>query len=380
MSKIGILTYHHYYNYGTALQAYALEHYISKKIGCDVEIIDFILADEYVGRRLLFIRAKRMITYLRHFKKYYTLWKGRDAQKNVQECFEKFFREYFNVSERRVMEMNGLQEVCKDYSAIMIGSDQTWNPYVSGWRYFLLDFLEDGIDKICYAPSLGTGKIPAEYKEEYFNALSDFKALSCREQGGAAFLTDFLQRRVESVLDPTLLLTQEDWKALSEERKSEEPYLLTYFLGDNLEYRKVAKKIAKENGLKIIALPMSYHEMCDKKLEKQFVGPKGFITLICNASFICTDSFHGTMFAINFEKQFLSFVKRNDEEIDSDNNRLYDALHMFGLESRMVKNGLVDGTIIDYDIVRKKLSQYRKKSHDYLSNTVSEVLKSGEKR
>lgn len=372
MKKIGILTYYHYDNYGTALQAYALQQYLDGNYECDAEIVDYVSLNEYVGKKLVFQRIKRMGIYIKNFSKYFTLYNNRNCELQKAKAFEQFFEKNLVLSDKCVHSIEEIKKTCEKYDAIMIGSDQTWNSNVSCWKEFLIDYLDsDRIIKLSYAPSLGTGHIDDEYVEIFKNALLDFQALSCRERGGAKYLTELLGKEVEFVLDPTLLLTPADWKKIEEPVNVSEPYMLTYFLGDNKKHREVAKKIAAEKGLKIVALPISYLEIKDKSIEKQYVGPGGFISLVRNASFVCTDSFHGTMFSINFGRDFVSFPKRDDAEHNSDNNRLYDSLDVFGLKDRISMNGAVISSSIDYSAVNAKLAALRRSSHDYLAKSVS---------
>lgn len=374
MGRLGILTYHHYYNYGSALQAYALQKYLSQNFDCDVEIIDYISQNEYVGKKLLFKRIERITSYIKEFPKYFTLSTNRSKQIQKMRMFDQFFEKVLVVSSQRVNTINGIKQLCQQYQGVMIGSDQTWNPHVTCWKAFLLDYFEDNtVIKLSYAPSLGTAKLPAELVEIYKNALSKFQALSCRERGGAAFLSELLNRKVEFALDPTLLLTPEDWEEIASPVDVKEPYLLTYFLGDNKEHRKAVARIAAEKDLKIVALPVSYLEIKNKAIDRQYVGPGGFIFLVKNASFICTDSFHGTMFSINFGKDFVSFPKRNDADINSDNNRLYDVLQVFGLEERLGTGDNIATTPVDYEAVNKKLTELRESSRHYLKNAMDYV-------
>jgi len=354
-----------------------LQKYTSHKLDCDAELIDYTARNEYVGKRLIFTRIKRFGTYLRNASKYYTLYRNQQNQAIKCRAFDAFFEKHLTVSEKKADTLEGVAAVCAQYGALMIGSDQTWNPFVSTKGAFLLDYLDTPAVKLAYAPSLGIGKIPAEHEERYKRALSDFQALSCRERGGAAYLSELVGRPVSFVLDPTLLLTPADWEQIAEPVAIGEPYLLTYFLGDNKAHRREAKRIAAEKNLKIVSLPVSYLEMWDKQAIKKYVGPGGFISLIKNASFICTDSFHGTMFSINFGRDFVSFPKRDDAEANSDNNRLYDALDVFGLQNRLFLKGTAESGAIDYASVHAKLTALRASSHAYLQKAVSCIKPDG---
>ena len=372
MNQIGILTFCRYYNYGTALQAYALQHFVSQNFDCEAELVDYLERNEYVGKKLLLTRIKRFPTYIKNFKKIYIQRKNANNQAVKNRAFDEFFNTSMVLSKEKADTIEGLTDICGKYDAVMVGSDQTWNPFVASKGQFLLDYLDgDKIAKLAYAPSIGIGKIPEEYRERYKKALFQFKALSCRERGGAAFLSDLIGKKVEFVLDPTLLLHPEDWEEIATPVDIKEPYHLTYFLGYNKAHRKAAERIAREKNLKIVALPVSYLEIQNKNIDKQYVGPGGFISLIKNASFVCTDSFHGTMFSINFERDFASFPKRNDADVNSDNNRLYDALSVLGLEDRLWVGGSGNCSSVDYSEVSERLSKLRESSECYLNSAMA---------
>jgi len=372
MKKIGILTFHKYYNYGTALQAYALQRFLDKNYDCETQLIDYIPRNNFLGKKLLLTRIKRIGTYIKAFSKFYTLHTNRNNQAKKVAKFDEFFETAMVFSKQKADSIENLPAVCEQYDAVMVGSDQTWNPFVANNGAFLLDYLDGKkVKKLTYAPSIGISKIPEQWIPRYKNALSDFRALSCRERDGAAFLSELLGREVALVVDPTLLLTPADWEEIATPVDVKEPYLLTYFLGDNKAHRKAVSKIAKERNLKVVALPVSYLEIKNKSTDRQYVGPGGFISLIKNASFVCTDSFHGTMFSINFGKDFMSFPKRDDVTVNSDNNRLYDALKILGLESRLGIGGKITTQAIDYSVVNERIGQLRETSRDYLNKTIS---------
>ncbi len=373
--SIGIITFHKYYNYGTALQAYALQNYISKHYSdCDVELIDYTVKNEFVGKKLILTRIKRLSEYLKNFKKYYVLYRNRPYQIIKKQAFDVFFKESMVVSENGADTVEALPAICDKYDAVMVGSDQTWNPFVSTKGVFLLEWLDGKKKKkLAYAPSIGISNLPDGYRERYKTALSDFKFLSCRERGGAEFLSELLGKNVEFVLDPTLLLKPEDWEEIATPIDIKEPYLLTYFLGDNKSHRKAAERIAKEKNLKIVALPVSHLEINNKNIKKMYGGPGEFVSLIKNAAFVCTDSFHGTMFSINFHKDFMAFPKRKDVEVNSDNNRLYDALKVFGLENRLGIEGVVNTDSVCYEDIDSKLTELREQSTGFLTKVIGIV-------
>ena len=175
-----------------------------------------------------------------------------------------------------------------------------------------------------------------------------------------------------------MLLSAEDWSEYCKDKVSSEPYILVYFLGEKLEHRKIVDEIQKLTNWKVISLPATYLEMENGNYEKVWGGPQEFLSLIKNASLICTDSFHGTMFSINFLKNFFTFCKNNDSEETSENSRLYSALNMFGLSNRIIRNAEkinIEDISIDYDKVVPILKEQRKASNEYLENMLYEITK-----
>ncbi len=378
MKTIGIITYHHYYNYGTMLQAYALQKKI-EKLGYAAELIDFKQNNEVSGLGLLKIRLKRISTYIRYYRKYFVLRKNQRQIQEKNKQFEEFYAANVPVSTEKYSDTLQLKKNPPIYDGYIVGSDQTWNPYVAkNPEAFYLTFVSDSRKKGTYAPSIGVNQLTSEQQEMFRARLADFAFISCREPTGANLLSAVLGRAVERVLDPTLLLGREEWSALSGKSENAPPYILTYFLGDVAFHRLFVDRLAEKTGLPVISIPISYMEMDSKKNEKKWVGPEGFLSLIRDAEYVCTDSFHGTMFSINFGVKFFSFCKRKDKSTGSDNSRLHSALELFGLSDRMVSASNMDRALehrndIDFDRVKHFLDEERKRSTAYLENMLKQI-------
>lgn len=153
---------------------------------------------------------------------------------------------------------------------------------------------------------------------------------------------------------------------------------MVYFLGEKSEHRRAVEKIQKLTNWKIISLPAAYLEMENNDYKKVWGGPKEFLSLIRGAALICTDSFHGTMFSINFQRNFFSFCKSSDSEESSENSRLYSALNIFGLSNRIIHNMdnlTAEDISIDYKNVIPILEEQRRDSIEYLENMLFEMTK-----
>lgn len=378
MKSVGIITYHHDYNYGTMLQAYALQKEVILQ-GYSGELIDFKQNNTPTALQLLGIRIRRLPAYIREHEKYLVLAAAREQFSKRNQLFEKFYNINLKVGKVKYTSSDELKANPPIYDGYVVGSDQTWNPYVSNNpEAFYLSFVSDDHKKGSYAPSLAVSQLTEKQKKMYRDYLQGFSFLSCRELSGAKLLEDILNRTVENVLDPTLLLDRDQWQGISAYSESDVPYILTYFLGEVKEHRFFVHELSKRTGLKVIAIPASYLEIIDSSCEKRWVGPDEFLSLIRNAKYVCTDSFHGTMFSINFGVEFFSFCKTKDAEKTSENSRLYNALDLFGLSTRLVNEENMERILqylpqIDYDIVYEKLNKEREKSVTYLKRMLAEI-------
>ena len=378
MKSVGIITYHHYYNYGTMLQAYALQKKV-ETLGYHAELIDFKQNNNPTRLQLIGIRVRRIPAYIREHKKYSTLAASKVQFTERSLLYEDFYKKHLKVGDVRYSGSEELKANPPKYDGYVVGSDQTWNPYVANNpEAFYLSFVGDARKKGSYAPSLAVSQLTEEQKQMFRDKLHGFPFLSCRELSGAILLEEALGRTVENVLDPTLLLDKEEWQEVSSLDKRDDPYILTYFLGDIKEHRTFVHELAKRTGLKVVAIPVSYLDINDSISEKRWVGPDEFLSLIRYAEYVCTDSFHGTMFSINFGVKFFSFCKTKDAEKSSENSRLYSALEIFGLSSRLVTEEnmatlLQDLPLIDYESVYEKLNKEREKSVIYLTRMLAEI-------
>ena len=187
------------------------------------------------------------------------------------------------------------------------------------------------------------------------------------------------------MLDPTLILDYNEWRALVSEKNSvfpvEKKYIFCYFLGENQSHRDFAENLSKKTGYDIISLPyIRGYNKADEEMngEKLYnINPLQFVSLIANAEYICTDSFHGTVFSIIFEKQFFTLKRYSDQNKVSTNSRITSLLNMAGLSNRLVASNIDIEQIKeisknDYSSVRLKLEEERRHSLDFLELAINE--------
>ena len=255
------------------------------------------------------------------------------------------------------------------------GSDQIWSPIVPYNSYYYLAFTNK--DKIAYAPSIGSWEYPDKNVEIVKPFLERFKALSIREIQGAEILKNKFGLKAQTVLDPTLLLDKKDWELLTLPVKYHKPYILCYLLTYNTEYLEFVRQYAKNVGLKL-KIFITDKRYCQYADEHLFVGPQEFITEIKGASVFFTDSFHGSIFAIHFEKDFYTFKRFKDCAKNDQNSRIINLFDKLGIKERFISgNELKDISLIRplaYNCIKAKLVKERKMSLNYLQTALDKNI------
>ena len=213
---------------------------------------------------------------------------------------------------------------------------------------------------------MGDYSLTEEQKRIYKKYLYSFKFVSCREKVNASMLTSLLGKKVEHVLDPTLLLKEEDWMKIERKYDVPEKYILCYCLGEKKEVRAFAKQLGKAHNIPVFYIPSNYRDLLYGNTLFG-VGPLEFLYLFRHATYICTDSFHGTIFSINFRKNFYSFYKRKGGRQSGDNSRIFQILNEFSLINRLKDDKFEEELDIDYkNIIDDYLEQEREHSFSFL--------------
>ena len=189
-------------------------------------------------------------------------------------------------------------------------------------------------------------------------------------------------KKAELVCDPTLLLTKKEWEEIATPKRIiKDKYILCYFLGKNIEHRKFAERLKKETGYKIVSLNHAdeYVKYSDTyaDITPYDIGPKEWINLIKYAEYVCTDSFHGTVFSLLFNKMFFNFRRHSEKNKNSTNSRIDSLLKVAGVSKERILTGTEDikkvlKYKIDFKIVNKNMNKFRKDSKEWLLNALSE--------
>ena len=395
--KVGTIAFSHTDNYGGVLQAYALQRAIIG-LGYDSEVINYD-PSRMPGRarHILGVIFRRLFKALQLIGSPSVLIKrlnkgilhvpSRHPHKSSGTRGDKFrdFRDkYIKSSIRRWTTLEELMCERPKYDAYITGSDQVWNPYMMRTdgeprfdpAYFLV-FAPEHL-RISYAPSISVPKIPPQQWEAFSKLVSGIRHLSCREHDGAMQIKNASGRVVNHVLDPVFLLEPEDWMRIANNPPNER-YLLCYFLGSSRSNRTLSKRIAERLGLKIRVIssfPDDESHLGAKSVSG--VGPTEFLELIRGAQYICTDSFHGTAFAVIFEKPFSVFDREQDDDgKKSMTSRIHGLLSQLSLSGRFVSRDANAKDIdhsVDYLQARAQLRQRRAESLNYLRTALHSVI------
>ncbi|ANQ15900.1 polysaccharide pyruvyl transferase family protein [Vibrio natriegens] len=296
-STTGILTIHSVYNYGAMLQAYALAKFIENQ-GHKVEIIDYQPYNIYKAYNFYFCDIFKRPRGAASLLKQKLLYKQKFKR------FTSFVDRKIPLSNIKYSDASNLKNT--NYNTIISGSDQIWNPYITGRdKAFLLDFTDD-CQKIAYSSSFGVSSIDEEWSSVVSGNLSKFSSIGVREKSGKDIINNILpEKDVELVLDPVFLLDPSHWRKLANQDLTPNfEYVLVYSLETNNEVVEHAKALAKQHNLKIVTIHPFKNDYQFADVCINDAGPAEFVDLIDKASYIVTNSFHGTAFSILLNKRF----------------------------------------------------------------------------
>ena len=351
--KIGIITQHRVVNYGSMLQAYALQEKLVE-LGCESEIIDY-----YPERFTPIGMLKRIKEKSDKLKKHLSV---RTAARIIIipsyfirfKMFFAFMKSKMNLTEKVYRTEEELNAEQFDYDVYCTGSD--------------LSFAPDSARKISYAASFGKNELSEDEVEETKALLERYDAISLREISGVEILKGLGIDNAVNVLDPTLLLNGGEWRKISSKRFDNEEYIFVYNLNRNKVIDDYAENLSKKTGLKVKYISYQLHEAF--RNGKMYCNPKveDFLSLIDNAKYVVTDSFHATAFSLNFNTEFVIVYPGKY------NTRLQSILEITGLTNRVAKNnndlGIIENKI-DFTVVNQILDSKREESLDWLNKAVN---------
>lgn len=381
MKPIALVTCYFHHNYGSMLQAYATEmimqqmHLPYQTIACKAPI-DYMEENKaiYIVKKLLIGDWKMKLGKMqieREKKKnpvFARNWTIRD------EAFNLFAKESFHLSPY-CKNRAELKAMANNYSAILVGSDQLWRTDSVEHGYYTLEWVPDNIRKIAYSTSIGVKEVPWFQVEKNRRFMNRFDYIALREQSACDLVYKLTGRKVQVVLDPTLLFTGEQWMNIQQiEPLTTDNYIFCYLLGNNPDQRALIKQVQEKTGLKIVALQhLDEYIPSDEGFADEApynVGPREFLNYIRNADYIFTDSFHCSVFSILYKKQFFTFSRFSERAKQSTNTRIDNLLNLTELSQRRINSQSDLHSILDmpcnYKGVDERLDALRQSSMEYL--------------
>ena len=368
--KAGIITFNSAHNYGAVLQVYAMQEYL-KSLGIDVEVINYRIKEIDNVYKLYNVRRKDH-KLIRGIKKTYKFIKVNISERwriKRRENFEYFINNVLNTTKAYYT----LAEIQKDflqYDILIAGSDQIWNVELTkGFKpAYFLEFGNKDARRISYAASLGNDELPEKYIVFYKRYLENFDFISVREESMKELLKDVTDKPITRVIDPTLLLDKDKYDNIKIDTKFKgKDYIYVHFIGKDEKTYEMADKMSRMLKLPIVhnrEKGLFEHELSGEFNER----PEQFISVIENAKYIVTNSFHTTVFALIYEKDFITIphIKRPA--------RMQNLLEIAGLSNHLVEDVRIMPKLetlkIDYKDVKKRLLEERKGSIEFLNNAI----------
>jgi ferredoxin len=387
--RVALATCHDKRNFGSMLQAYATQAYLEAQ-GYDVRTIDKTgLGNAIKPGRMDYYRRNALDMQMYREKAPFV---GKIALQKVDKkfghemderrrAFDKFAETHFHLT-RKTYTFDELRELSLEYDAVVVGSDQLWLPVNIGGGYFTLEWVDPSVRKVSYATSIGLSHLDEFYLGRMRDFLSSYDAISVREDSAAALVEEATGTRPVVACDPTMLLTAEEWRGVADESFDglpKEPYLLCYFMGDNPWQRQCAVRYARAHGLKLVAIAQNDIYIASDgdyaDIYPWSAGPAQWLALFEHASFVCTDSFHGSVFSNIFQVPFVSFRRHAAKSGQSTNSRIDTLLRVLGLPERICESeeafDSVAASEIDFSESEKKLDLYRAESASWLDKTLA---------
>lgn len=362
--KLCRLSLNGYSNYGNVLQNYAMGQILKKY----ADVVDTLWSGEYKflpisSRKIDFKRLAKLLLNWRGlrsqvFSKRYGLEMAR--QTRIRDFCERYIHFRYDVKDFR--------NIDNEYDYFVVGSDQIWNPNGIGFGDFFLKFVSPE-KRISYAASISSPNIPERNKQEFLDGINGMQNISVREFEGAELIGNLTGKKVSVNVDPTLLLSDDEWRTLEEVPLwyEKEKYILTYFLG---ERPPIVDTLSSLYGLPVVNL------LDEKNYTHYVTNISEFLWAIDHAELVYTDSFHGTVFSILFRTPFVICNRIGTGSFTKMGSRIDSLLNWFGLEGRRgtVNNGYaIENPLSDPDWskVDEVLARERMRADEYLRNALN---------
>lgn len=384
---IGIITlFHSNYNWGGVLQGYALKMAIQRimhECGREEEVNVIKYSSGYNPIYPNVFEQMKQYSLMEVFEKVFEKYIHKDSPefKKDLERRKKLFKDFMQLgtSDETVYTDESIPEISKRYKYVICGSDQVWNPNVVR-RGYLLSGMDDSV-KIAYSASIARDGLSKNERNVMIPEIQKLDYISVREKTAKNILTEYMGKGYDifETLDPTMLLTAQEWRKEENCIGKGKKYALCFFFSDSYGYRKEIERYCEKNSLELYFIPFAKNKFVkndNKGKAKRLldVGPREFLYLFDNAECVFTDSFHGAVFSLIFQKQFCVFERDKNTNV-SKNSRLYDLLGKFDVKDRLIKDLRETENVIDkkinFEKVESVMKLNREKSIEYLKKALS---------
>lgn len=366
MKNVKVITRHSVANYGSLLQTYATQRTL-EKLGYQTEIINYIPKEEQ-SWYLAFVRFKVREFSSQNGIKQLLFFLSQIVNYSFSYFMFKKFRSKLVKETALYSSLDELKSNPPPADIYLTGSDQVWGkianqPYD---KAFFLDFVPPGKKCVAYSASFGTETthIPASDLKQL---VQKYSSLNVRELSAVRILKELGFENCNHVLDPTLLLTREDWKSMAAKKIRHQKYVLVYQLHQNRDFEAYAEAFGKMKGLRVLRLSCSMNSILQKGNLVYMTSPATFLRYFMDAEYVLTDSFHATVFSIIFNKQFICISP------GSTSTRMLSILKVFELEDRMLdnfQNFHWQEKTIDFTPVNAKLKSMQDDSLQHLAQSL----------
>lgn len=374
--RVGIITIHKLINFGTALQAFALQKYLQNSKNYQVELIDYLYPNSFHKNKRTSIQKLR--SKIRCLLNYLF-----EEEFEYKKKFHQFQKKYFILSEKQYPKVTSLDDNPPIYDIYITGSDQVWNTRtVNNDPNFYLCFAPKGKPKIAFSACFSTTSLEDKYKSLIKKRLSEYNYIGVREKSGIDIIKDLNLSQniaVKNTCDPTLLLTKEDYNEIASKPKVSIKnnyilvYVLMYAFNPYPALDKTIKQISKQTNLPIIVIGDRRFKYSGQYTFIKGIGPAEFLWLVAHASYVVTSSFHGLMFSLIYKKPFTVISPREGD------SRIKDTLDVIGLNNKLIYN---DNSEISIDItnpytneINNKLNNFINSSKEFLNTAIINSVK-----
>lgn len=361
--KVGVITFHFVNNFGGALQAYALQKFLEDKCQCESRIIN------YKNWFIRFTDCLRIFPITTKFDEMKTGLITVDLRKGRLQKFENFINCYCKLT--KVYGSNHAIKSGKlNYDKYICGSDQIWNPILTGGvaKPYFLEFEEDAKKKIAYAPSMGTQEIPFFWLKKISRYVNNLGYISVREACGIKTIEQMTGRKVQQLIDPTFLLEEKEWAEISQCPVKLPEYILIYMMQKDDEVYEHALWMKKKWNLPIVDISRYGFKPDFVDVSLVDVGPREFVGLFQNAEYVCTNSYHGLVFSLIFRKKICLIPSKRF------GSRISNLLQLLEIEYNVSSDDM-ESYMLNYNItdICTRINAERMKALQYLYSSLNEI-------